>query len=77
MREPRGPAQIKSNLGGSMNNDKVKPPEPAEEKPAAGQDQQGKKADESDRDERKPEDLSEEELRLMADTMPGEGPGDD
>jgi hypothetical protein len=23
-----------------------------------------------------PEELSEEELRLMADTMPGEGPGD-
>jgi hypothetical protein len=68
--------RIKINLGGSMNNDKVKPPEPAE-KPTAGQDQQGKKANESDRDERKPEDLTEEELRLMADTMPGEGPGDD
>ncbi|HEV7815668.1 MAG TPA: hypothetical protein VGP06_11295 [Janthinobacterium sp.] len=24
----------------------------------------------------KPEELSEEELRLMADTMPGDGPGD-
>ena len=60
-----------------MNNDKVKPPEPAEEKPVAGQEQQGKKPDESDLDERKPEDLTEEELRLMADTMPGEGPGDD
>jgi hypothetical protein len=26
---------------------------------------------------KKPEDLTPEELRLMADTMPGEGPGDD
>lgn len=25
---------------------------------------------------KKPEELTEEELRLMADTMPGEGPGD-
>lgn len=25
---------------------------------------------------KKPEDLTAEELRLMADTMPGEGPGD-
>lgn len=24
-----------------------------------------------------PEEMTEEELRLMADTMPGEGPGDD
>lgn len=26
--------------------------------------------------DKKPEDLTPEELRLMADTMPGEGPGD-
>ncbi|MES2901199.1 MAG: hypothetical protein V4723_15825 [Pseudomonadota bacterium] len=26
---------------------------------------------------KKPEELTPEELRLMADTMPGEGPGDD
>ena len=26
--------------------------------------------------DRKPEELTPEELRLMADTMPGEGPGD-
>ena len=25
---------------------------------------------------KKPEELTQEELRLMADTMPGEGPGD-
>ena len=25
---------------------------------------------------KKPDELTEEELRLMADTMPGEGPGD-
>jgi hypothetical protein len=28
-------------------------------------------------DGKKPEELTPEELRLMADTMPGEGPGDD
>jgi hypothetical protein len=26
--------------------------------------------------DKKPEELTQEELRLMADTMPGEGPGD-
>jgi hypothetical protein len=28
-------------------------------------------------EDKKPEELTQEELRLMADTMPGEGPGDD
>lgn len=28
-------------------------------------------------EEKAPEELTPEELRLMADTMPGEGPGDD
>jgi hypothetical protein len=28
-------------------------------------------------EDKKPEDLTPEELRLMADTMPGEGPGGD
>lgn len=33
---------------------------------------------EDDSEEMKPpEELTEEELRLMADTMPGDGPGDD
>ena len=32
---------------------------------------------ESEEEMKPPEELTEEELRLMADTMPGEGPGDD
>jgi hypothetical protein len=64
-----------------MNDDKPKTPEPANSatpaaQPAGEQNKDNKPA-ESDRDERKPEDLSAEDLRLMADTMPGEGPGDD
>jgi hypothetical protein len=36
------------------------------------------KPDEEKEEEMKPpEELSEEELRLMADTMPGDGPGGD
>ena len=64
-----------------MNDDKLKPADPANTAapaPAAKPETEGKdKPAESDRDERKPEDLTEEDLRLMADTMPGEGPGDD
>lgn len=33
--------------------------------------------DDKDDDMKPPEELTEEELRLMADTMPGDGPGDD
>jgi hypothetical protein len=36
-----------------------------------------KAADSDELLKKKPEDLTPEELRLMADTMPGEGPGDD
>lgn len=64
-----------------MNDDKPKQPEPentATPAPVAKPGSEApKKPDEADRDERKPEDLTAEELRLMADTMPGEGPGDD
>ena len=64
-----------------MNGDKQKQPEPehtATPSPVAKPGSEApKKPDEADRDERKPEDLTAEELRLMADTMPGEGPGDD
>jgi len=41
--------------------------------------QQGNEAKTTDVDglkDKKPEELTPEELRLMADTMPGEGPGD-
>ena len=46
--------------------------------PAAGQQQPGRvgEATTDGLKDKKPEDLTPEELRLMADTMPGEGPGD-
>ena len=44
-------------------------PESEHEGAAASNDVDGLK-------DKKPEDLTPEELRLMADTMPGEGPGD-
>ena len=64
-----------------MNDDKLKPAGPGGSttpfpvaKPA---DESAPKPDDADGDVRKPEDLTEEDLRLMADTMPGDGPGDD
>ena len=64
-----------------MNDDKQKQPEPANSATPAPAVKPGAepppKPNASDRDERKPEDLTAEDLRLMADTMPGEGPGDD
>jgi len=51
-----------------------------EQQPQAGQDQaqgrQGNAADVDGLKNKKPEELTPDELRLMADTMPGEGPGD-
>ena len=45
--------------------------------PAPAAQQQQEQADTTDGlKDKKPEDLTPEELRLMADTMPGEGPGD-
>lgn len=52
-----------------------KPVEASETSPG----NQGKNAPQDATDglkDKKPEDLTPEELRLMADTMPGEGPGD-
>jgi hypothetical protein len=46
---------------------------------AAQQAEQGNEAKATDVDglkDKKPEELTPDELRLMADTMPGEGPGD-
>ena len=51
-----------------MGNEQ-KPPETAQAQPAANAEFDGLK-------DKKPEDLTPEELRLMADTMPGDGPGD-
>jgi hypothetical protein len=42
----------------------------------AQQDQQQTAPDFDGLQDKKPEELTPEELRLMADTMPGEGPGD-
>ncbi len=44
-----------------------------EQKP---QENEAKAADVDGLKDKKPEELTPEELRLMADTMPGEGPGD-
>ena len=46
-----------------------------QQQPAAPQDQQGAPDFDGLKD-KKPEELTPEELRWMADTMPGEGPGD-
>lgn len=54
-----------------MTNATEKPLEPAPIPPA----QDKIRKDEAGTD--KPEELTEEELRLMADTMPGDCPGDD
>jgi hypothetical protein len=52
----------------SRPEDKVEGTPP---KPPAGS------ASDAELDARPPEELTEEELRLMADTMPGDGPGGD
>ena len=44
-----------------------------EQKP---QENEAKAADVDGLKDKKPDELTPEELRLMADTMPGEGPGD-
>ena len=50
-------------------------PQEQQSQQQAGQD--GSKQQEFDGlENKKPEELTPEELRLMADTMPGEGPGD-
>ena len=69
-----------------MNNDQQneqKQPAPAGNQQAADQSGQSQQQAQPDNHpdldglaEKKPEELTPEELRLMADTMPGEGPGD-
>lgn len=48
----------------------------AQPAPAAQQQEQAQADTTDGLKNKKPEDLTPEELRLMADTMPGEGPGD-
>jgi hypothetical protein len=64
-----------------MANDQAQTPQTNAQQgqPPAQQDVQQKAQQPSDFDgleNKKPEELTPEELRLMADTMPGEGPGD-
>jgi hypothetical protein len=50
---------------------------PAQQEAQQGAQQDGQQPSDFDGLEgKKPEELTPEELRLMADTMPGEGPGD-
>ena len=69
-----------------MNNDQQneqQQPAPAGNQQAADQSGQSQQQAQPDNHpdldglaDKKPEELTPEELRLMADTMPGEGPGD-
>jgi hypothetical protein len=57
----------------------AQPPAPAAPTPpgqASGQQDTQQPTDFDGLEGKKPEELTPEELRLMADTMPGEGPGD-
>jgi hypothetical protein len=64
----------------SMATDQQKPEQnPAQDQKPAAPEQPVSNAQPDNVDglkDKKPEDLTPEELRLMADTMPGEGPGD-
>lgn len=72
----QGTPGTQHNDWGSMRDHDVQP-QPGHD---AAPDQQPQAAADSDETDglkdKKPEDLTPEELRLMADTMPGEGPGD-
>jgi hypothetical protein len=66
-----------------MNNEQKQQPAPPGNSQAADQAEQSQQQAQPDKHpdldglaDRKPEELTPEELRLMADTMPGEGPGD-
>jgi hypothetical protein len=65
-----------------MANDQAQTPQPAAQQPGAapptppGQPAAQQPTDFDGLEGKKPEELTPEELRLMADTMPGEGPGD-
>lgn len=51
-------------------------PTPSAQDQNQAQDQTAQTKDVDGLKDKKPEELTPEELRLMADTMPGEGPGD-
>jgi hypothetical protein len=60
-----------------MANNEQKQQEPSQASQAEAKSQQSAQTAEFDGlKDKKPEELTPEELRLMADTMPGDGPGD-
>ena len=59
-----------------MDNDQTQQSEPATPAPPTNQQDAQQPAEVDGLEGKKPEELTPEELRLMADTMPGEGPGD-
>ena len=66
-----------------MSNEQKQQPAPPGTQQSADQSGQSQQQAQPDRHpgldglaDKKPEELTPEELRLMADTMPGEGPGD-
>jgi hypothetical protein len=69
--------------GDFMSNEQKQQPAQPGNQQAASQDEQSQQQAQPDNHpdfdalaNKKPEELTPEELRLMADTMPGEGPGD-
>jgi hypothetical protein len=60
------------------NDQQTQDQKPADTAQTAGQPQanNAQPAEPDGLKDKKPEELTPEELRLMADTMPGEGPGD-
>jgi hypothetical protein len=74
----QGTPGTQHNDWGSMRDHDVPPQQEQEQDQKTPQPPpQATTADEVDGlKDKKPEDLTPDELRLMADTMPGEGPGD-
>lgn len=74
----QGTPGTQHNDWGSIRDHDVPPQHPQDEEQDkdAGATQASSSDDVDGLKDKKPEDLTPEELRLMADTMPGEGPGD-
>jgi len=67
---------IMSNEQKSQDQEKDKGKEQQQHQGEQGASQQQATPDVDGLADKKPEELTPDELRLMADTMPGEGPGD-
>jgi hypothetical protein len=72
----QGTPGTQHNDWGSMRDHDVPPQHADDDKKDAEAPQASAGDDVDGLKDKKPEDLTPEELRLMADTMPGEGPGD-